>query len=278
MNNKMLQLLALTVAAASYGCGVPTGTASGVKVTNGVNASGAFPAVVALRVESGRISGTCTGTFVNDSQVVTAAHCVYDLAMADAPASTVKFVKEGSDGTAEEVDAIRFAYHPGFINNPAVLNNHDVAVITFPAGSALDVASFHNKRPTVGQQFTIVGFGLNDYDRDRYGNQVGSGGGIKRMGTNQIERISNGMIEFTGVPTATDLEVPQGQHVASGSGDSGGPMFIDGKLVATTSGGGLVSLPKGDKFRTVKASSYVDLTLPTNRDFLKESLTSAAGW
>ncbi|MBM4250730.1 MAG: S1 family peptidase [Deltaproteobacteria bacterium] len=278
MNNNLLQLLALTLVAALYGCGGPTASKSNVKVTNGINATGAFPAVVALRVEYGRISGTCTGTFVNASQVVTAAHCVYDLATMDAPASAVKFVREKADGTAEEVDATGFVHHPDFVNNPAVLNNHDIAVITFPADAAPGVVSFHTKRPIVGQQFTIVGYGLNDYDRDRYGNQVGSGGGIKRMGTNKIERIKNGMIEFTGVPTASDLEVPQGEHVASGSGDSGGPMLIDGKLVATTSGGGLVSLPKDGKFRTVKASSYVDLTLPTNHDFLKESLTSAAGW
>ncbi len=278
MNKYMLQLFALALAAASYGCGGHKDAVSAVRVTNGLNANGAFPAVVALRLEAGRVSGTCTGTFVNDSQVVTAAHCVYDLAEAGSPASAIKFVHEQSDGTVEEIDAMRFAHHPDFVNNPAVLNNHDIAVITFPAGSAPAVVSFQVKRPTVGQKFTIVGFGLNDYDRDRYGNQVGSGGGIKRMGTNEIERISNGMIEFTGVPTARDRSVPQGQRVASGSGDSGGPMFIDDKLVATTSGGGLVSLPVNGHFKTVKASSYVDLTLPTNIEFLKQSLTAASGW
>ena len=259
-------------------CGASSNSANDLKVTNGAKAGAAFPAVVSLNLQAGQTSGMCTGTFVNDSQVVSAAHCIFAVLEGGGDASSMKFVNERSDGSVTETSALKFAYHPDYVNDPTVLNKNDIAVLTFPRGSAPAAVRLYGRRPKVGQNFTIVGFGLNDYDRDTQGNQVGSGGGVKRMGTNKIQSISNGMIEFTGVPTAADGVIPQGQNVASGSGDSGGPLLIDGALAATTSGGGLTSVWAGGKYKTLKASSYVDLNLPSNRSFLAQQLTLAPGW
>ena len=260
-------------------CGASPDSASNLKVTNGAKAGSAFPAVVSLNLQAGHTAGLwCTGTFVNDSQVVSAAHCIVAVLDGGGDASSMKFVNEHSDGSVTEVSALKFAYHPDYVNDPTVLNKNDIAVLTFPKGSAPAAVKLYGGRPKVGQDFTIVGFGLNDYERDTQGNQVGSGGGVKRMGTNKIQRISDGMIEFTGVPTAADEVIPQGQSVASGSGDSGGPLLIEGALAATTSGGGLTSVWAGRYYKTLKASSYVDLNLPSNRSFLAQQLTLAPGW
>ncbi|RYZ83462.1 MAG: trypsin-like serine protease, partial [Proteobacteria bacterium] len=56
-----------------------------------------------------------------------------------------------------------------------------------------------------------------------------------------------------------------GQYVASGSGDSGGPMFVKGKLVGVTSGGGISKTPDGVE---LAISFYVDLNSSISKQFL----------
>jgi secreted trypsin-like serine protease len=250
---------------------------SETKVTNGLKAaSGEYPSVILLQFSTGGYgSSICTGTFVNDSQVVTAAHCVYDILKAGRTASSMTFSKTLADGRTQRVTATSLKYHPGYTVVPGRLSNHDIAVVTFPRYSAPATTKLYPYTPSVGQKFTIVGYGVNDYRYDASGQQTGSGSGIKRKGENVIQQVSNGMIRFYGVPTASDSEVPQGKESASGSGDSGGPMLINGALAAVTSGGGL-SQAQDDKGNvvTVKVSNYVDLNESSNQDFLQATLNN----
>jgi secreted trypsin-like serine protease len=247
---------------------------SETKVTNGLQASGEYPSVVLLHISTGPFSGSiCTGTFVNDSQVVTAAHCVYDVLKAGRPASSLTFDKPQSGGSSKRVAATSLKYHPGYTVVPGRLSNHDVAVVTFPRYSAPATTKLYPRTPYIGQKFTIVGFGVNDYKYDASGQQTGSGSGVKRKGENQIDQVDNGMIKFSGVPTAYDTEVSLGKDAASGSGDSGGPMLIDGSLAAVTSGGALSQGRDEDgDWETVKVSNYVDLNESLNKDFLQDNL------
>jgi secreted trypsin-like serine protease len=246
---------------------------SETKVTNGLKAAGEFPSVILLQFSTGVGSSICTGTFVNDAQVVTAAHCVYDILKAGRTASSMTFSKTLADGRTQRITATALDYHPGYTVVPGRLSNHDLAVVTFPRYSAPATTRLYPRTPSVGQKFTIVGYGVNDYQYDAAGQQTGSGSGIKRKGENQIQQVSNGMISFYGVPTASDPEVAQGKNAASGSGDSGGPMLIDGSLAAVTAGGGLTQARDDDgTLVTVKFSNYVDLNDESNADFLQATL------
>jgi secreted trypsin-like serine protease len=247
---------------------------SETKVTNGLKASGEFPSVILLQFSTGgNGSSICTGTFVNDAQVVTAAHCVYDILKNGRTASSMTFTKTLANGRSQRVTAVSLKYHPGYTVVPGKLSNHDLAVVTFPRNSAPATTPLYPETPSVGQKFTIVGFGVNDYQYDSAGQQTGSGSGTKRKGENEIYQVEDGMIKFYGVPTASDPTVAQGQAAASGSGDSGGPLLIDGSLAAVTAGGGLAQATdeEGRSF-TVKVSNYVDLNEVSNADFLQATL------
>lgn len=247
---------------------------SETKVTNGLKASGEFPSVILLQFSSGSGSSICTGTFVNDAQVVTAAHCVYDILKAGRSATSMYFTRQ-VNGRSQRVNATKLQYHPGYTVVPGKLSNHDLAVVTFPANSAPATTDLYPTTPSVGQKFTIVGFGVNDYRYDAAGQQTGTGSGVKRKGENQIYQVDSGMIRFYGVPTASDPVIAQGQDAASGSGDSGGPLLIDGALAGVTSGGGLAQATDEEgNALTVKVSNYVDLNESANQEFLMATLAN----
>ncbi len=252
---------------------------SETKVTNGLPANEEFPSVIMLQFQLAQGSGICTGTFVNDSQVVTAAHCVHDLIEAGAQPSSISFVRKNARGSAVKVAALAMEHHPDYQVEEGKLNEHDLAVVTFPRGAAPGTTPLFAGEAQEGQEFTIVGFGLNNYSYGSHGEQTGNGSGVKRKGNNRIAEVSQGMIRFYGVPTATDRAVPLGQESASGSGDSGGPLFIKGALAATTAGGGLAQA-RDEKGRlvTVKVSNYINLHEASNEEFLKSALQSAPGW
>ena len=159
------------------------------------------------------------------------------------------------------------------------MNEHEIAVVSFPRGSAPGTTPLYASEPQEGQEFTIVGYGLNNYSYGSHGEQTGNGSGVKRKGKNRIAEVSSGMIRFYGVPTAADRSTPLGQDSASGSGDSGGPLLIDGALAATTAGGGLAQArDESGRIVTVKVSNYIDLHEASNEDFLRSALVSAPGW
>ncbi len=97
---------------------------------------------------------------------------------------------------------------------------------------------------------------------------TGSGAGVKRAGTNSVGSVSGGFINFDGLPEA-DGETTPGTLVASGSGDSGGPLFVSGQLAGVTSGGGLPRDGRGGYYAT---SKYVDVNSVYVKSFLNSQL------
>lgn len=71
--------------------------------------------------------------------------------------------------------------------------------------------------------------------------------------------ISGGFIQFTGVDSTTTAD---GTDSSSASGDSGGPLFINGKVAGVTSGG----------FGRTR-SLYIDLWSAESQAFLSKNLT-----
>ena len=216
-------------------------------------------------------SAICTGTFVTDSQVLTAAHCVYDLVQAGADPSNMTFV-----AGRHVVHAVDLSYNPAYTVTPGVLSSHDNAVVTFPAGSAPAISALDPQEPAVGDGIVIVGYGRDSYATDAETTEANAGAGVKRYGSNKIQQIKNGFISFYGLPTAQSDAFAPGVDSASGSGDSGGPLFVGDKLAATTSGGGVETITDDQgQTQQVKVSKYVDLNDSVNRGYLAQALTAS---
>lgn len=139
---------ALALLATALGCGsVESG--SNVKVTNGKQEAD-FPFVVQMKIDD---RGTCTGTFVSDALLLTAAHCV----------DSAK--KVSVNGVTSE--RTQFFIHPEWPVEGAELKKprqpqYDSALVRFPAGTFNGPYPKVLKRsPRVGEELTIVGYGNN---------------------------------------------------------------------------------------------------------------------
>lgn len=264
-------LLALA-AVTACGTGAKEETSSS-KVTNGVKINGAtFPSTVLLITLSPEGESICTGTFVNDSQVVTAGHCVEGLSKTK---PNMIVATEVNGQIAPIAQAVSWVRNPKYSLAQGV-SPYDVSVITFPAQSAPAVSPIAAAAPKAGDVFTIVGFGNNQNFLDNTGNLNGAGAGVKRAGSNRIGQVAGGMISFAGLTGIENIEsegIKEGQYVSSGSGDSGGPMFVNGQLVGVTSGGGLSQTEDGLE---IALSFYVDLNSSITQEFLATALKPAA--
>ena len=259
--------LAGTVALIMTACGKgPAAETADLKVTNGIKLSeDQYPAVVLIVKMVGEAQMMCTATFVNDHQIVTAGHCVEGLSEISPKLVVVQY----KNGVANGVRALSFKRNPMYsMRDQNGVNPHDLAVVTFPAGTAPAVATIAAATPAVESPLTIVGYGNNRNFMSPDGQFEGSGAGEKRFGKNVLARNTDGFLTFIGVPESAS-GVEEGDLVASGSGDSGGPMFVDGKLVGVTSGGGLAHLEDGT---TVVVSNYVDLNSEESKAFLQRQL------
>lgn len=242
-------------------CGAPTPETSDLKVTNGkVISEDVYPEVLMLEIATatGR-SGTCTATFISDSVALTAAHCV-NSGKPDADGMVdmeVHYVRSGEESSLDKkktriATGLKAYQNKAWMESGGGVNAKDLGVVIFPANTAKSWATIGSRKPMAGDDLVIVGYGLNELL------DVGAKAGIKRMGKNKIKTVGEGFIEFEGTPRDLDSD---GVNSASASGDSGGPLFVNGELVGSTSGGGI----RGN----VKSSKYVDLTSESSREFIE---------
>ncbi len=122
---------------------------SDVNVTNG-KAEDGFPYVARIVMDSG---GSCTGSFVSDSLLITASHCV----------DKTKVVRwEGFSSIPDEIYV-----HPNWPSQGTGCQNvaqpkYDVALVQFPAGTYKgQPARLLIRTPKAGEELTIVGYGNN---------------------------------------------------------------------------------------------------------------------
>ncbi|MBC7661860.1 MAG: S1 family peptidase [Chitinophagaceae bacterium] len=258
-------LLSVGVVSLLGACGAKSNQGSALKVTNGQLAtSKQYPSVVLLY--DAKLGAMCTGTFVNETTVISAAHCT-EGGTVDAkgnvtgsPLSIIS-ISDLAGGQASLVaTATAEVRNIQWDKNGKNVNKYDLSLITFPAGTAKAVSALADASPSAGDDLTIVGYGLNQSDDL----SDGSSAGVKRIGHNTVAVVSEGFIQFDGDSETTTAN---GTHSSASAGDSGGPLFINGKLAGITSGGG-----KADASSPDTTSLYIDVNSIESQAFLSTHL------
>ncbi|WP_176736832.1 trypsin-like serine protease [Oligoflexus tunisiensis] len=253
----VLGVLGLTTA-----CGVAPADRSEVKVTNGREvAESEYPSVVML-YDSVQ-GGICTGTFITPTVVLTAAHCsmageVDADGIVDLELAIVRIVDHENKQAELVATSTRIVRNPLWDANGRNVNKYDLSLVTFPEGTAQGISELAPTAAKARDTFTIVGYGLNQ-TKDM---SNGESAGMKREGVNTVTAVRDGFIQFTGKDATTTGD---GTDSSSASGDSGGPLFIDGKVAGVTSGGGWGGFGRA-------RSMYIDLWSSESRAFLGKHL------
>ncbi|MBF0441422.1 MAG: trypsin-like serine protease [Oligoflexales bacterium] len=244
-------------------CGaVNDGGKSRLDVTNGIPISESdYPSVVMLVLDGAAI---CTGTFISDSRVLTAGHCVRSV-------GKVQIYRRKGAGGFQAGEAAK-----SFITSPMYKESgydpkYDIAIVNFPSGTSKYISRISQSDPRPGDKFTIVGYGNSVISPTLVNGQLQqTGATYKREGFNEVSSVEEGQILFEGYFSQEDAEkhdASPGEKAGAAGGDSGGPMFnTRGEIIGTTSHGKIKSDANSNIIQIT--TSYVDLSSEYSRDFL----------
>jgi V8-like Glu-specific endopeptidase len=240
--------------------GQPTGTSSYTNV-------GAFGII-----RDGAFLEICSGTLIAPNVVLTAGHCtVYFEGLEQRGFDIVFTLDPAPTGTSTVYDASAFYTHPDYVDR---LNGNskcglygqcttDVGLVelaTAPTGATPATIAPLNYVDTLDlktQIFYIVGYGVEGFSNAN--TPLGSAGGTRRVGT----------FEALGQDVTGDRFLKlSGQHYNNETcfGDSGGPVFANGYVVAVVSfGQSWVCASNGyyTRLDTASVSSWISATLAT---------------
>ncbi|MEL6181302.1 MAG: serine protease [Myxococcota bacterium] len=200
-----------------------------------------YDAVVAVLY--GGIQG-CTGTLVNTTFVVTAAHCVEGSSANDMSV----FFGSNVSGGGDVIEVIRAVPHPNY-NNATLAADIAVLELANPAPGRITPIPYSTTPLTnadVGRQATFVGFGLSNVNQD-------NSAGIKRSVQIPITQINAQEIIYAAPGRQTCF------------GDSGGPALLNvgglERLVGVTSYGDANCADFGANVRTDAFASFLANTI-----------------
>jgi hypothetical protein len=222
-----------------------------------------FPATVLLRrdFEDGHKS-LCTGTFIRDDVLLTAAHCVRSLKEISFGPTVESLGKE------DRIRALSWTANPAFNPQGGPLSElpNDVAVVRFPKGSFTGaVASIGQTAPTAGQTISVVGYGATKFDPKDV--EKVEGIGQRSMGTAVIGSVNSDSLEWI---------VYEGDSSSALilQGDSGGPIYSSsGELVGIISFRELGEEPDG---KWAARSVAVNIVDGPSKTFIASELSKTA--
>jgi hypothetical protein len=223
-------------------------------------------------IRNGAFLEICSGTLIAPNVVLTAGHCTFFFDDLEQRGFSVVFTLDPSPVASSTVyDAAAFFTHPDYVDR---LNGNSkcglfgqcttdvglVELVTAPAGvspATLAPQGYVDTLNLKTQTFSIVGYGVEGFTNAN--TPLGPDGGTRKVGT--FEALGQDV-------TAARFLKLSGQHYGDETcfGDSGGPVFANGYVVAVVSfGQSLVCASNGyyTRLDTASVSSWISSTLAT---------------
>ncbi len=225
-------------------------TQSSVKIANGIQTDTVkYPSVVLVKTDS-PTNETCSGTFIGSGVVLTAAHCLAaKQTNGGTPIDNPRVIVGGANGRTIKVKSVYFQKWIGRANMG--INGYDIAILSVPEGSAPQVTPIRKTPISVGNAFTIVGFGYLSNKRTsseaEYNDELNL-----YYGQNQVLAVTEHYIFSVG-ESSSGGSSPPGVNSTTAPGDSGGPLFIGQTIGGSVSWGPPYGL-NSDTFKKIETS------------------------